>query len=294
AGQGEPNPDQLNRYIANGSYWRHELPDEQKYYKMANRAYLDFALGMGFISSPEPITFQLYCEPLQRFRLAAQGRGPILPPPSERERLLRFFDPLPIWYAPLSDQQGDVEAYGLHAITQRPMHMYHSWGSQNAWLRQITNQNRLFVHRSTAARLGIADDDWVWIESPQARVKGQVRLVDGVNPNTVWTWNAIAKHRGAWMLSPDAPEFERAFLLNHAISELLPPDRDGTRRSNSDPVTGQAAWFDLRVRIRPCAPSERGFSEPQFAAFASPPGLTPPRHELSYGRQFRLGPEARP
>ena len=98
------------------------------------------------------------------------------------------------------------------------MHMYHSWGSQNAWLRQITSQNRLFVHRETARRLGLADDDWVWIESHHGRVKGQVRLVDGVNPDTVWTWNAIAKRRGAWMLKDDAPEAERSFLLNHAIS----------------------------------------------------------------------------
>ena len=46
------------------------------------------------------------------------------------------------------------DAFPLHALTQRPMHMYHSWGSQNAWLRQITSQNRLFVHRATAARAG--------------------------------------------------------------------------------------------------------------------------------------------
>jgi sulfite dehydrogenase (quinone) subunit SoeA len=294
SGKGEPNPDQLNRYVVNGGYWHHELSGEQKYYKMANRAYLDFAVNMGFINAAEPIVFQIYCEPLQRFRLAALGHGSILPPACERERLLRYFDPLPIWYAPLAHEIDDLETYDLHAITQRPMHMYHAWGSQNAWLRQITNQNRLFVHRATAARLGITDDEWVWIESPQARVKGQVRLVDGVNPDTVWTWNAIGKHRGAWMLQPNAPEFERAFLLNHAISELLPRDEKGSRRPNSDPVTGQAAWFDLRVRIRRCAPAERGFSEPQFAAVEPPPGLPPPPNKLSFGSLFRLGREVRP
>jgi hypothetical protein len=29
---------------------------------------------------------------------------------------------------------------------------------------------------------------------------------------------------------------------------------DGQRWSNSDPITGQAAWFDLRVRIEKTAP----------------------------------------
>ena len=27
--------------------------------------------------------------------------------------------------------------------------------------------------------------------------------MDGVNPNTVWTWNAIGKRAGAWNLAAD-------------------------------------------------------------------------------------------
>ena len=33
--------------------------------------------------------------------------------------------------------------------------------------------------------------------------------------------------------------------MNHLINELLPPKGDGMRWSNSDPITGQAAWYDL-------------------------------------------------
>jgi len=47
------------------------------------------------------------------------------------------------------------------------------------------------------------------------------------------------------------------------ISELL-PDSGGRRFSNSDPVTGKAAWFDLRVRVRKCATGEIGLW-PRFA-----------------------------
>ena len=36
--------------------------------------------------------------------------------------------------------------YPLAAVTQRPMAMYHSWDSQNAWLRQIHAQNYLFMN----------------------------------------------------------------------------------------------------------------------------------------------------
>ena len=50
-------------------------------------------------------------------------------------------------------------------------------------------------------------------------------------------------------LDTDAPEATKGFLLNHLIHELLPPKGDGLRWANSDPITGQAAWFDLRVKI---------------------------------------------
>ena len=290
-GTGSVNPDQLDRYIAYGGYWKHVLPEEARYYKMANRAYLDFAAGMGFIDKAEPITFQLYSEVLQRFRLAARGHGSVLPPESERARIDRYFDPLPIWYAPLQEEAADTDALPLHALTQRPMHMYHSWGSQNAWLRQITNQNRLFVHVATAEKLGIADDDWVWIDSGHDRVKGQVRLVDGVNPDTVWTWNAIGKRRGAWGLDPNASEASRGFLLNHAIPDLLPAKGAGRGYSNSDPVTGQAAWFDLRVRLVKCTPAEAGMTEPQFPELAAPPDMPEPPSVLSYGSLFRKNRE---
>jgi len=151
------------------------------------------------------------------------------------------------------------------------MHMYHSWGSQNAWLRQITSVNKLHIHVDTAAPLGIVDEDWVWIESRHGRVKGQVKLITGVNPQTVWTWNAIGKRKKAWGLDAQAPESNQGFLLNHIISEVLAPNASGDTFSNSDPVTGQAAWFDLRVKIEKCAPEEFGFTEPMFEAFAHIP-----------------------
>jgi len=85
-----------------------------------------------------------------------------------------------------------------------------------------------------------------------------------LNANTVWTWNAIGKRKGAWALDDDAPESTKGFLLNHLISDLLPPKEDGMRYSNSDPVTGQAAWFDLRVRVEKVAAPEE--AQPAFPA----------------------------
>ncbi len=102
---------------------------------------------MGLIEATQPIVLQLYVEPLQRFRLAAEGHGAVVPPADHRERDRDYFDPLPFWYMPFEEARVDRAAFPLHAITQRPMQMYHSWDSQNAWLRQILGDNRLFINR---------------------------------------------------------------------------------------------------------------------------------------------------
>ena len=72
-GRGAPNPDQLQRYVEHGCFWQDELAPGQRYFKHANRDYLDYAVRMGFIDRAAPVTFQLYSEVLQKFRLAAQG-----------------------------------------------------------------------------------------------------------------------------------------------------------------------------------------------------------------------------
>ncbi|MHA1570564.1 MAG: molybdopterin oxidoreductase family protein, partial [Alphaproteobacteria bacterium] len=285
-GRGAVNPKQLEAYIDNQCFWQQPLPLKHQFFKHGNQGYLQHAQEMGWIPEARPIVLQLYCEPLQRFRLAAQGHGEVQPPAESRERVAKYFDPLPFWYAPFEESLIDEEAFPLHALTQRPMAMYHSWGSQNAWLRQIHGWNKLYMNRKTAALLGIADDDWVWIESHHGRVKGQVKCMEGCNENTVWTWNAIGKRRGAWNLDKDANEGTKGFLLNHTISDLL-PNKKGMRLSNSDPVTGQAAWFDLRVRVTKAEAGEAGESAPQFPVLQGVPGLAkrPTRLRFSGGKR---------
>ena len=83
---------------------------------------------------------------------------------------------------PFEEARVDRAAFPLHAVTQRPMQMYHSWHSQNAWLRQILGYNRLFINRITGHALGLKDEDWVWVISHHGRIRVPTRLVDGVNP----------------------------------------------------------------------------------------------------------------
>ncbi|MBJ6981634.1 molybdopterin oxidoreductase family protein [Luteimonas sp. MC1572] len=284
-GKGAPNPEQLQRYIDNGGFWREEIPEHARYFKMANRGYLEWAHRLGFIGSTAPIVLQLYAEPLQKFRLAAQGHGAHQPPEEHRERVATYFDPLPIWYEPFEHDQTSREAYPLNAVTQRPMFMYHAWGSQNAWLRQIAARNWLYLHPDTGARLGLADEDWITVASHNGEITVQAKFAGNVQPDTAWTWNAIGKRRGAWRLAKDAPEGDTGFLLNHLISDRTPRGD----YANADPVTGQAAWFDLRVSIRKANAAGHGGrgdrqAEPQFDSL---PLGDAPEGPLRYGAGLR-------
>ncbi len=281
-GRGAINPDQLKRYIENGSFFSAHIPMEAQFFKHANKAYQDFAVRMGFFDQPRPVTFQLYQESLQKFRLSAEGLREPRAPDTHSQRILDTFDPLPDWYRPFEEAAIDRERFPYHAITQRPAAMYHSWGSMNAWLRQIHTRNPLYVPGPICDDMQLADGDWVWLISHHGRIKVEIARTDAVNRDTIWTWNAIGKRKGAWALDNDAPEAGKGFLMNHLIHELLPPKGDGLRWSNSDPITGQAAWYDLRVRIEKAEPAT--MSEPHFPPIAR---LTSGRpDELRYGQEW--------
>ncbi|MGB2358109.1 MAG: molybdopterin oxidoreductase family protein, partial [Paracoccaceae bacterium] len=273
SGRGDVNPDQLDRYIENGGFFVEHIPDGANYYKPWNTAYQNWAVEMGLYDSPQPYLFQLYVEPMRKFQRAAEGHGDRQPPDHLRARIKSTLDPLPIWYPPFEDNHVDPDEYPVHALTQRPMAMYHSWGTQNAWLRQIHGVNPLYLPTKLMRAHDLRDGDWAKVSSAHGDITVPVMEMAALNENTVWTWNAIGKRKGAWALDENAPEATKGFLLNHLIHELLPPKGDGLRWANSDPITGQAAWFDLRVRIeKASAPPE---SQPSFDTLVSPVGQGP-------------------
>jgi hypothetical protein len=206
---GRPDPDQIKRYVEHGCVWEARVPDAARYYKMANRDYLDWAKSLGFLGSTDAIVLQLYCETLQHFRLAAQGHGPHQPPTSERERVERYFDPLPFWYASVSlpgpvddalDKTVQARAgsaqdadYPLHAITQRPMFMYHSWGSR---CLAAPVDATTCLHHKPHRRIG-RRRDWIWLASPRANPRaGEMAR----RPPGTLDRNTRSASTGAWKL----------------------------------------------------------------------------------------------
>lgn len=82
-----------------------------------------------------------------------------------------------------------MEEYPFIFISgSRKVLYYHGFGRQLPWLREIQPDPEVEINPEAAAKLGIKEGDWVWIETPQAkgeRVKFKARLTWGIHPNVV-------------------------------------------------------------------------------------------------------------
>ena len=281
--KGEPNPNQWEMYEKNNCVYHYHLPKSYQYMRNWNMGYLKWAQNHRLTRYAEPINIHIYSEVLQKFRLAAQGKYKGKQPPDHlRKRIEEHFDPLPFYSEPLEAQLTDKHKYPLNALTQRPMAMYHSWDSQNAWLRQIHAHNYMHVHPSLGEKQGFKDGDWIWVESMHGKVRCMARFSEAVEPGTIWTWNAVGKASGAWNLDGKANEAKKGFLLNHLIAEELPAHESGEHVSNSDPVTGQAGWYDVRVRVYKAKADEPQETWPQFDTLEKYPGMSQRKSWLGY------------
>ena len=114
-----------------------------------NQAYLTYAQSMGFIKEAKLVFHQLYSEQLQNSGLP-RVHGEHQPPVTKRERIETHFDPL-LSGRTFEDQLNSQEEYPLHAVTSPAM--YHSWGSQNAWLRQLHGYNKLYLSNGSLTNM---------------------------------------------------------------------------------------------------------------------------------------------
>jgi anaerobic selenocysteine-containing dehydrogenase len=105
---------------------------------------------------------------------------------------------------------------------------FHSELRQIEELRRLNPDPLVEIHPDTAASLGIGEGDWVWIESPTARVKMRARLFDGLAPDVV-----NAQH--AWWFPEEGPP---DYGWKRSSANLLYGDEHFDPESGSEPLKG--------------------------------------------------------
>jgi len=70
----------------------------------------------------------------------------------------------------------------------------------NPWLIELgfhdLNQQGIVMNRGAALARGIREGDDIWVESPVGKVKGKVKLVEGIRPDTL----LMAGQFGHWSM----------------------------------------------------------------------------------------------
>ena len=249
-GRGAPNPDQIERYIANGGFWTGARPRGGRLLQAMERRLSGLGRGHRLLRqrrSPTSSSSTRSPSPASR------------PPPSARATASRPRTCANSSPAPWRRCRSGTRRPPTPASTRRPFRCTPSPSARRRCTtpgaRRTPGSGRSTARtRSTSpARSGTRSASSPATGPTSSRRTPAspcpVARMDAQNAATVWTWNAIGKRPGAWALDPAAPEATRGFLLNHLIPESLPPGASGHAASNSDPVTGQAAWYDLRVRL---------------------------------------------
>jgi thiosulfate reductase/polysulfide reductase chain A len=137
-------------------------------------------------------------------------------------------DPLPV-YTPRDWQP--TQDYPLYLINWKEASHTHTRTQNNAWLLDIKPENPLIIHPDTAANLGIADGDAVWVESPYGKVKATVRASRRMHPEVVGLQHGF----GHTALGRNAP--------GRGTSDAW------LRPTKSDPLSGMATHKEACVKV---------------------------------------------
>lgn len=136
------------------------------------------------------------------------------------------YDPLPFYKEPNESPYATPELakeYPLILSTGgRLPYYFHSQYRQVPWLRELQPYPTVQIHPETAKELGIADGDWVWIETPRGRVKQVAKLFAGIHPRVVvaeaswWYPEDLSPDHGVWksninVVTSNEPPYDPAF-----------------------------------------------------------------------------------
>lgn len=151
-------------------------------------------------------------------------------------------DPLPQYQAPVyADRPPGYDLVLLTGI--RSMAYHHSRFRNHGWARRLQDAPELRIHPATAQRLGIAADDWVWVETPSGtgRVLLQAWITDEV-PQDV-----VATGMGWWFPERSGPD-HGALTFNVDVAIAYGPPWD--------PISGSPEARNVACRVSRASPSE--------------------------------------
>jgi anaerobic selenocysteine-containing dehydrogenase len=130
-------------------------------------------------------------------------------------------DPLPYFEEPTESPYSTPEVYKEYPLIlttgARPWGMFHSEHRQIPHLRAIHPQPTLQVHPETAAKYGISNGEWVWVENSLGRIKRKVEVTPIIDPRVVNSDHAW------WFPEKGGAEPSLFGVWDVNVNQLVPP-----------------------------------------------------------------------
>ena len=147
------------------------------------------------------------------------------------ERLLKAgSDPLPAYQPTQTRPEGPDSFRLLHG--KQAAHTGSST-QNNAWLHGLSEENALWINATRAAKLGIADCDWLEVASDVGMVRVKARVTEAIHPEAVYLAHGFGR---------EVKRLRRASGKGANDNALIP--------DIAEPVTGAAALGEVIVRVK--------------------------------------------
>jgi anaerobic selenocysteine-containing dehydrogenase len=112
-----------------------------------------------------------------------------------------------------------AKEYPLVLISgSRLLHYWHSCYREEKRLRKVYPDPLVQIHPQTASKLGIKQGDWVFIETPEGKIREKAELTDRIDPRVV--------HADAYWWFPEKPGNEPSLfgVWDSNINAIIPRD----------------------------------------------------------------------
>ena len=97
------------------------------------------------------------------------------------------YDPLPYYVEPYESPNREIAKEYPLVMTNGRLPMFHHSTLRNIpYLREIYPVPEVWINPETAAKYGIKQGDWTWIESKRGKTQGKARLTEGINPGVLY------------------------------------------------------------------------------------------------------------
>jgi thiosulfate reductase / polysulfide reductase chain A len=228
----------LALYLGQDEMWPWETLEEAYYYRI-------YPLNYGVGSYDEFVEKYRYHFPEREYyRYGRLGFAT----PSRRVELVSStlaelgYPSLPTYISPVENEVDNpklAEEYPLVLTTGGGfMPYHHSEHFQIKELRFLRHEPYMEINPAAAAKLGIQEGDWVWIETQRGRIKQKANLTQAVHPRVVVT------QRGWWYPEREACEPELGGCLESNTNVLT-----DTSDEACDPIGGSWANRGLLCKV---------------------------------------------